>query len=72
MDDPFSLCVGILLGAIGSGIFVFGMKQKRGVFLLVGFAMGFIPFIVTNGWGQLGIGAAMCGLLVWACRAGIG
>ena len=52
--DPMNLLVGLLFGAIASGILIYGWRQKKPLHLIFGMAIG-VPFYVVNSplWSAL-------------------
>jgi hypothetical protein len=47
---PTALFWGILLGAIGGGYILFGMKQKRIVALACGLVLSCLPYFIASNW----------------------
>ena len=43
-----SLLLGLLFGAIGLGLFVYGRKQRAVVPLLCGLGLMVVPYFITN------------------------
>ncbi len=54
-----SLIWSVLFGAIGLGFFIYGKKQTSIVPLACGVALMIFPYIVSNLWLMLIIGAAL-------------
>jgi len=46
--DESALWVGMLLGAIGGGYFLYGRKQSDAPAMLVGFLLCFVPYFIPN------------------------
>lgn len=47
--DSSSLFIGLFTGLLGTGYFIYGKKQKKALPMLVGIALGFVPFVLS-GW----------------------
>lgn len=61
----------MLVGTVGLAIFWYGRKQKRIPHLVAGLLMLVFPFLVSNVFAVLGIGAAL-GVGLWlAVRFGL-
>ncbi|MGH8749206.1 MAG: hypothetical protein ACREU5_08875 [Burkholderiales bacterium] len=58
--DTSSLLWGLLFGAIGTGYFIYGRRQKAAVPLMVGVALMVYPYFIDNNWLLAAIGAALC------------
>jgi len=54
-----SLLWGVLFGAVGLGLFVYGKKQKALVPLACGVALMVLPYLVSNAWLLAGVGLAL-------------
>ncbi len=67
MPTPGELFVGLLLGSIGLGYFVYGRTTGRLVALLCGLLLMVFPYFVAGVWPQLGIGVVLM-LLPWLFR----
>lgn len=65
------LCVSLVVSSIGAGIGVYGMRQKKGLPLLVGGAMGIYPYFVENALVMGLVGAALLALLWLGPRYGL-
>ncbi len=66
MGDPTALLWGLLFGAIGTGYFVYGKKQRELVALLCGLGLIVLPWILSGSWGLALAGAALVALpWVW-------
>ena len=47
------LCVTIVTSAVGSGMVIYGIRQKEPLPLVFGLVLGLIPMFITSGWGVL-------------------
>jgi hypothetical protein len=43
-----TLFLGVILGAVGAGYFVYGKKQRKGVALVAGLLLCVIPYFTSN------------------------
>jgi hypothetical protein len=64
LSDPWLLLSGVLIGAVGMGLFVFGKKQGEAMPILAGLLMGVYPMFVTSLVLEWGIFAAIIAGLV--------
>jgi len=64
------LFLSLFIGAIGSGLFLYGKKQSRMPHLCAGLALVVYPYFVPNLWLMGGIALALLGGLWAACKAG--
>lgn len=48
MGNMTTIMLGMLFSAIGLGYLIYGKKQRHSIALFSGFALCFIPFIVSN------------------------
>ncbi|HXX94066.1 MAG TPA: amino acid transport protein, partial [Planctomycetota bacterium] len=62
--DAFALFASMAIGAIGTGFFIYGLKQHRWPQLAAGTLMGVYPWFVSNGWVMIGITVILI-LAVW-------
>ena len=53
------LIITIVLSAIGAAYFVYGWKQKEGIFLAAGVALSVFPFVISNPYAMIGIGLVL-------------
>ena len=53
------LIITIVLGTIGAAYFVYGWRQKEGIFLAAGVALSVIPFVISNPYALIGIGLVL-------------
>lgn len=60
MDDPTTLMLSVLFGAIGLGYFVYGKKQQKWVAMVAGALLCAFPYFVSNVWATIAIGMALC------------
>jgi hypothetical protein len=67
MPSPAELFVGLLLGSIGLGYFIYGRKNGHVVALACGLLLMVFPYVVSGIWPQLGIGVGLM-LLPWLFR----
>ncbi len=56
---PTELTVGVLLGALGLGYFVYGRRQRRAMPFLSGLGLFVIPYAIDPVPGQLVAGAVL-------------
>ena len=64
------LFLSLFIGAIGSGLFIYGKKQSRMPQLLAGIALVVYPYFVPNLWLMSGIALALLSGLWVAVKAG--
>jgi hypothetical protein len=57
--DTATVVWGMLLGAIGGGYAIFGMRQKRIVALVCGVVLGLLPYLIDSSWGLVLCGAVL-------------
>ena len=48
MDDTAAILWGVVFGSIGMGYIIYGRKQRRGIVLLSGVVLFFLPYFVSN------------------------
>ncbi len=66
MGDPSALLWGLLFGAIGTGYFVYGKRQREMLPLLCGLGLIVLPWIFTGSWALAIAGLALLVLpFVW-------
>jgi len=65
---PAGLCIAVLFGAIGTGLFLYGRKQRRPPQLLAGIALMLFPGLVQETLWMTVVGVAILGLLVLSLR----
>jgi len=53
------LIITVVLGSIGAGYFVYGVKEKNGIFFAAGAALSVIPFVISNPYALMGVGLAL-------------
>lgn len=53
---------GLLFGSIGLGFFIYGKKQGALVPLACGVALMLCPYVVSNSYALLAIGALLCAI----------
>jgi len=57
---------GLLYGSIGFGYFLYGKKQKKPVALITGLALMGFPYLVSDVFALVGIGALIMAVpFVW-------
>ncbi|MBI3561199.1 MAG: hypothetical protein HY080_05720 [Gammaproteobacteria bacterium] len=59
MDTEASMLWAILFGAIGSGFFIYGTRQRAAVPFAVGVALGIFPYFVTNVYLMVVVGVGL-------------
>jgi hypothetical protein len=64
------LFVSLLIGAVGTGLFIYGKKQSRWPQLVCGVALCIYPYFVPNVWLMLGIAVALLALVWLLIRLG--
>lgn len=69
--SPSSLIACLLVGGIGTGLFVYGKKQSRIPHLLAGIALTVFPMFVTSALLVYLTAAVVIGALWYGVRAGI-
>ena len=61
------LVLSLLIGSVGTGLFIYGKRQTRVPQLVVGLALMIYPYFVPNLWAMggvaVGLGAALWGAL---------
>jgi len=62
MEDTAQLLWGLLFGSIGLGFFIYGKKQRAVVPLLVGIALFVFPYVISNVYMLVFVGAALVAL----------
>jgi len=68
--DPGALMASLLVGLLGSAMFIYGKKQSRLPHMLAGVILCIFPFLVTNPLAVGGIAAAIVALLAAAVHFG--
>lgn len=68
--DASSLIAGFVVSGVGFVLFSYGRKMGRVPQVITGLVLMVFPYFVPNVLLMLGIGAALCGLLYLANRAG--
>ena len=64
------LFVSLLIGAVGTGLFIYGKRQSRWPPLVCGIVLCVYPYFVSNLWVMLGIAAALLALVWLLVRRG--
>ena len=54
-----TLLWGVIFGAIGTGFFVYGKRQRAPIPLACGIALMVFPYFVSNAWGTVAVGALL-------------
>ena len=62
MGSASSLIWGMLFGAIGTGFFIYGKRQKAAVPLFAGVALFVVPYIVSNVYILVAVGVVLVAL----------
>jgi len=65
------LFLSLVIGAVGTGFFIFGWKQKRWPQLLGGAILSAYPYFVSNLWVMAGIAVGVILGVVAAVRSGL-
>ena len=63
MPTPGSLFAGILFGAIGAGVFLYGKRQAEFRVLFTGIALIALPYLIGDTLWLYVAGAALCASL---------
>jgi hypothetical protein len=50
MSDEAILIASVLLGAIGSGYILYGIRQQKGMALASGVGLCVVAFLISNPW----------------------
>ena len=58
-----SFMANLIFGAIGGGIFVYGIKSRHWKALVVGVALSGLPYVITNTLWTCVVGVGLCVLL---------
>ena len=66
-----SLIAGLIVGGVGTGLFLYGKKQGRLPQLLAGVALMVYPMFLSSATLVVVIGAAVVGALWLGVRAGV-
>lgn len=66
-----SVFASLLVGGVGTGLFIYGKKQGRVPRLLAGVALMIFPMFVPSPTLVYAIGAAVVGALWFGIRAGV-
>ncbi|HOC71929.1 MAG TPA: hypothetical protein PKL54_03895 [Candidatus Hydrogenedentes bacterium] len=61
------MMVALVCGAVGTGMLVYGVRQKEPLVLAFGVAFGVLPMVLTGSWGSL-IGALVLGAAFYGAR----
>lgn len=69
--DSAQLLTALFVSSIGTGLFLYGKKQRRGPQLLAGLLLMLLPFVITNVWWSLGASTALIAGLWMAVGAGL-
>lgn len=70
LDHPAVLFSGLILGAIGMGMFIYGKKQQRLDCLAVGAALSVLPMVAHSLLVIWGVAAACLGGMYAKSRVG--
>jgi hypothetical protein len=66
--DAAWLFVSLAIGAVGTGLFLYGKKQARWPQLVCGVILCIYPYFVSNIWVMLGIALALIAALWFLIR----
>lgn len=69
--SPSSVFAALLVGGVGTGLFIYGKKQGRIPQLIAGVALMIFPMFVSSATLVYLIGAAVVGALWFGIRAGV-
>jgi len=64
--DGLWLMMAVVSGAIGSGMLLYGIRQKEPVSLLFGIALGVVPMLASTGVTALILTVALTALFILA------
>ena len=70
LDNPAVLFSGLVLGAIGMGMFIYGKKQQRLDCLAVGAVLGVLPMVAHSMLVIWGVAAVCLGGMYAKSRVG--
>jgi hypothetical protein len=62
VNDTVTLIWGVIFGSVGLGFFIYGRKQQAIVPLAVGVALFVAPYVISNLWLLLLVGAVLIAL----------
>ncbi len=62
MDNPWSIVLAVLFGAIGMGYLIYGKKQQNWIALLSGVALCAFPYFISNLFLMIIIGVVFIAL----------
>ena len=62
MGSASSLIWGMLFGAIGTGFFIYGKRQKAAVPLFAGVALFVVPYLISNVYILVAAGVVLVAL----------
>jgi len=68
--DPATLCTGLLISAVGTGLFLYGKKQARVPQIVAGLLLIVLPVAVPGALCQLGAAALVIAGVWFAVRSG--
>jgi len=68
--SPAALFLSLLIGAVGTGLLLYGRKQQRWPQMVGGVILCVYPYFVPNVWVMSGIAVALCAAVWAAVRAG--
>ncbi|MBI5094685.1 MAG: hypothetical protein HZB26_19895 [Candidatus Hydrogenedentes bacterium] len=57
----------IVTGAVGTAMFVYGVRQKEPLPLVFGIVIGIVPMVIESGWGAAAVSVGV-GVLYWVMR----
>ena len=60
--DSSSLFIGLFTGLLGTGYFIYGKKQKKALPMLVGIALGIVPFFLSGWVSSSVVSIVLCAL----------
>jgi hypothetical protein len=69
--DGNSLLASLMIGLVGTGLFMYGKKQGRFPHMLVGAALVVYPYFVSNVALMAGIGVGIVAMLWGAVKMGL-
>ena len=69
--DGSALIVGLIVGSVGLGLFLYGRKQRRAPQMVVGLVMMLFPYFVSSVPVTAAVAVALAGLLWFLVNRGM-
>ncbi len=67
--DPTQLLLGLILGSIGMGVFIYGKNAAKLKCIVIGLVLMIVPMFISTVWADCLLGAA-CMLGLWLIPGG--